>query len=263
MEADLGLAVTGGGRHEHAGTFNRLAFVGDTYLELIGVFDRSLAAASTAFAVARASLAVLDEGREGLAAWAVATDDVEAEVERAARGRVADRRRRGGVTDAARRRDRALGDGVPGRSVRTGRRSSSSTSPSAPNGGRPPAERAPSSGTRPAAPSGSRASRSRRATRGAPPPAIARRPGSTSATTAARWSGRSASGSSPPGRRPSRSWTSRATLRSRRVSSSASGCAGGSPSPSSRPRRSVRHTRSGRTSYARAVVAPLPCGHDG
>src|SRR6478752_983603 len=82
MEADLGLAVTGGGRHEHAGTFNRLAFLGDTYLELIGVFDRSLAEASEAFAVARASLAVLDEGREGLAAWAVATDDVEAEVER-------------------------------------------------------------------------------------------------------------------------------------------------------------------------------------
>ena len=44
MEADLGLAVTGGGRHEHAGTFNRLAFLGDTYLELIGVFDRALAA---------------------------------------------------------------------------------------------------------------------------------------------------------------------------------------------------------------------------
>ena len=82
MEADLGLAVTGGGRHEHAGTFNRLAFLGDTYLELIGVFDRSLAASSTAFAVARATLGVLDDGREGLATWAVATDDAAAEVER-------------------------------------------------------------------------------------------------------------------------------------------------------------------------------------
>jgi hypothetical protein len=82
MEADLGLAVTGGGRHEHAGTFNRLAFLGDTYLELIGVFDRSLVEAATAFAVSRASLALLDEGREGLATWAVATDDVGAEVER-------------------------------------------------------------------------------------------------------------------------------------------------------------------------------------
>ena len=82
MAADLGLAVTGGGRHEHAGTFNRLAFLGDTYLELIGVFDRSLLEASTAFAVGRASLALLDEGREGLATWAVATDDATTEVER-------------------------------------------------------------------------------------------------------------------------------------------------------------------------------------
>ena len=82
MEADLGLAVTGGGRHEHAGTFNRLAFLGDTYLELIGVFDRSLAASSKAFAVARATLGVLDDGNEGLATWAVATDDAAAEVER-------------------------------------------------------------------------------------------------------------------------------------------------------------------------------------
>ena len=41
LEAALGLAVTGGGRHELGGTFNRLAFLGDTYLELIGVFDRS------------------------------------------------------------------------------------------------------------------------------------------------------------------------------------------------------------------------------
>jgi hypothetical protein len=74
--------VTGGGRHEHAGTFNRLAFLGDTYLELIGVFDRSLAASSTAFAVARATLGVLEDGNEGLATWAVATDDAAAEVER-------------------------------------------------------------------------------------------------------------------------------------------------------------------------------------
>ena len=40
LERDLGLAFTGGGRHEAWGTFNRLAFLGDTYLELIGVFDR-------------------------------------------------------------------------------------------------------------------------------------------------------------------------------------------------------------------------------
>ena len=39
LEAALGLAATGGGRHERAGTFNRLIFLGDAYLELIGVWD--------------------------------------------------------------------------------------------------------------------------------------------------------------------------------------------------------------------------------
>ena len=40
IERDLGIAFTGGGRHDAWGTFNRLAFLGDSYLELIGVFDR-------------------------------------------------------------------------------------------------------------------------------------------------------------------------------------------------------------------------------
>ena len=78
----LGLAFTGGGRHEDAGTWNRLAFLGDTYLELIGVFDRGLVLANAAFAVGRAALAVLDAGREGLATWALATDDCLAEASR-------------------------------------------------------------------------------------------------------------------------------------------------------------------------------------
>jgi hypothetical protein len=76
LERDLGLAFAGGGRHEAVGTFNRLAFLGDTYLELIGVFDRGLVASNPAFAVGRAAMAVLDEGREGLATYALATDDV-------------------------------------------------------------------------------------------------------------------------------------------------------------------------------------------
>ena len=76
LERDAGLAFTGGGRHEAMGTFNRLAFLGDTYLELIGVFDRGLVASPTTFAVGRASMAVLDDDREGLATWALATDDV-------------------------------------------------------------------------------------------------------------------------------------------------------------------------------------------
>ena len=76
LERDAGLAFAGGGRHAAMGTFNRLAFLGDTYLELIGVFDRRLVEASVTFAVGRASMAVLDGGREGLATWALATDDV-------------------------------------------------------------------------------------------------------------------------------------------------------------------------------------------
>ncbi len=76
LEHDVGLAFTGGGCHEAMGTFNRLAFLGDTYLELIGVFDRELVRSSTTFAVGRASMALLDEGREGLATFALATDDV-------------------------------------------------------------------------------------------------------------------------------------------------------------------------------------------
>ena len=40
LDGELGLAFTGGGRHEAWGTYNRLAFLGDTFVELIGVFDR-------------------------------------------------------------------------------------------------------------------------------------------------------------------------------------------------------------------------------
>jgi hypothetical protein len=82
LEEGLGLAFTGGGRHEGAGTFNRLAFLGDTYLELIGVYDRSLVRSSASFAVAQAALGLLDSGREGLAAYALATDDIEGDVRR-------------------------------------------------------------------------------------------------------------------------------------------------------------------------------------
>ena len=81
IERDLGIAFTGGGRHDAWGTFNRLAFLGDTYLELIGVFDRALVASSGS-AVGRATLAVLDAGREGMATFAVATDDIGGDVAR-------------------------------------------------------------------------------------------------------------------------------------------------------------------------------------
>ena len=80
LERRIGLVFTGGGRHEHAGTFNRLAFLGDAYLELIGVFDRDLVLSNPTFAVGRAALALLDAGRQGLATYALATDDIERDV---------------------------------------------------------------------------------------------------------------------------------------------------------------------------------------
>jgi hypothetical protein len=96
LERTLGLAFTGGGRHELAGTFNRLAFLGDTYLELIGVFDHELVLSNPEFAVGRAALELLDAGREGLVTFALASDDI--------------------VTDVVRLRGRGswIGEPVPG-----------------------------------------------------------------------------------------------------------------------------------------------------
>jgi hypothetical protein len=82
LERDLGLAVTGGGRHESMGTHNRLAFLGDTYIELIGVFDAALVRSSSSFAVGGAALRQLEERGEGLATYALATDDVARDVAR-------------------------------------------------------------------------------------------------------------------------------------------------------------------------------------
>jgi hypothetical protein len=76
----LGLAFTGGGRHETAGTFNRLAFLGDTYLELIGVFDTELARSPEASPVSRITAEALASGREGLVSWALASDSIERDV---------------------------------------------------------------------------------------------------------------------------------------------------------------------------------------
>ena len=44
IEGELGLAASGGGRHDALGTLNRLVWFGDSYVELIGVFDRTLVA---------------------------------------------------------------------------------------------------------------------------------------------------------------------------------------------------------------------------
>ena len=69
----LGLDATGGGRHDGMGTFNRLVWLGDSYLELIGVSDEALAATSW---IGRPVLESLGRGG-GLATWAVAVDDLD------------------------------------------------------------------------------------------------------------------------------------------------------------------------------------------
>jgi hypothetical protein len=78
LEAGLRLEATGGGRHDWLGTFNRLVWLGDAYLELIGVFNRALAERSW---LGPSVLRRLDEGG-GLATWAIATDALEADLAR-------------------------------------------------------------------------------------------------------------------------------------------------------------------------------------
>ena len=71
---ELGLDSADGGRHEHWGTANRIAPLGEQYLELIGVVDEQLAR-STPFGAL-----VLDRAAAG-GGWlmpVLATDDLEA-----------------------------------------------------------------------------------------------------------------------------------------------------------------------------------------
>ena len=75
LESALGLSAHGGGRHQGAGTFNRIAWLADgSYLELIGVDDAEAARRSP---VGAAALATLDAHGAGLAAWALRDDELE------------------------------------------------------------------------------------------------------------------------------------------------------------------------------------------
>ena len=75
LEGRLGLAATGGGRHDALGTLNRLVWLGDAYLELVGVFDADLASRSW---LGRPVLAALAGGHDGgLVTWAIAVDDLD------------------------------------------------------------------------------------------------------------------------------------------------------------------------------------------
>ncbi|MEO6350214.1 MAG: VOC family protein [Candidatus Limnocylindrales bacterium] len=79
LESQIGLRASGGGRHDAHGTFNRLFWLGDSYVELMGVFDSELAAESWWGAhMAR----LLDSAPAALAGVAFATDDLEGDVQR-------------------------------------------------------------------------------------------------------------------------------------------------------------------------------------
>jgi hypothetical protein len=78
LERELGIQVDAGGRHERLGTFNRIAWFGDTYAELIGVFDPGLAAGSW---IGSPTLRALETGG-GLVTWSIATDAIDADRER-------------------------------------------------------------------------------------------------------------------------------------------------------------------------------------
>jgi len=74
----IGLTFTAGGRHEGLGTFNRIAFLGDAYLELIAVDD---AAEAQGWAIGRAAIEALKRGG-GFATWALADPAIHATVAR-------------------------------------------------------------------------------------------------------------------------------------------------------------------------------------
>lgn len=76
LSGALGVAPGGGGTHPAWGTRNRLIWLGDTFIELLGISDARLAAGSWLGAPALAALAT----GPGLVGWAIATDDLEGDV---------------------------------------------------------------------------------------------------------------------------------------------------------------------------------------
>jgi hypothetical protein len=77
LAAEVGLTPGGGGRHPGRGTFNRLIWLGDSYLELIGVDDP---ATVRDWGVGAVTQDLLERGEEGVVAFAIATDDIAGDV---------------------------------------------------------------------------------------------------------------------------------------------------------------------------------------
>lgn len=74
----VGLAFTAGGQHAGLGTFNRIAFLGDAYLELIGVED---ATAAQGWAIGRAAVRAVESGG-GFATYGLVDDAIRIAVAR-------------------------------------------------------------------------------------------------------------------------------------------------------------------------------------
>src|SRR6476659_9760785 len=79
LESALGLRARGGGRHDAHGTYNRLIWLGDSYLELMGVFDEALADASW---WGRHVRSILARAPAGFAGVPLAAHDLEPEIAR-------------------------------------------------------------------------------------------------------------------------------------------------------------------------------------
>ena len=73
LESELGLPTIAGGRHEGLGTHNKIMPLGGGYLEVIAVADPE-EAASSPFGIALRKR--IEDAADGLAAWAVAVEDV-------------------------------------------------------------------------------------------------------------------------------------------------------------------------------------------
>jgi hypothetical protein len=77
LEQRLGVVAAEGGRHEGLGTYNRIIWLADAYLELIGVDDRE---AALRHPLGNAVVSVLDERGGGFVSYAIASDAIETDV---------------------------------------------------------------------------------------------------------------------------------------------------------------------------------------
>lgn len=79
---EIGLHAVNGGRHEHHGTYNTLSYYGLSYIELIGVFDKSLVEDQAEYDHSLRATIVASDYKEGGARIALRSKDLEADAER-------------------------------------------------------------------------------------------------------------------------------------------------------------------------------------